>query len=282
MARICRTIGIYACLVTASILTGCGGKQESNQTVQKSASPTATQTTATTAQSAAAVETSANAASSGTVIEEGANTEPAQCVAVFLDSLRRGDEAAVNSMLTPKAREELAKTSYVIEPLGAPEGKFEIGRVAFPYEEKNVALVECVWTDPPSETTPPLSMDVVCEVQLTPEGWRLAAMGLAIPGTEDTLVLDFEDAAALQATIDAAFGMPQDAAAGAEQQVVGTAAEANNTARLTTPAAGTGTVPELPATPPNSLRSMPSPSGSSSDSADRIALPPLPQGSGVR
>ena len=179
-------------------LVGCGGGEASS-------------TTASTSSEANAMpsEQSTSAVNQPTVIADGIGTEPAQCVAIFLDSLRQGNQRAANNALTSKAREELAKTLYVIEPLGTPESEYKIGRVAYPYEEKNVALVECTWVDPPQAGQAPVTMDIVCEVHLEPEGWRLSGMGVSIAGTEERFVLDFEDGAALQSTVDQATGQTQ-------------------------------------------------------------------------
>ncbi len=158
-----------------------------------------------------------------TIVQQGTQTEAAESVAVFLDSLRRGDEKAANGGLTTKAREELAKTNYMIEPLGTPDGDYSIGRVVFPFEEKNVALVECVWKEPAAEGQPSVSMDIVCEVFQEAEGWRISGISLTIPGTDDLLVLDVEDAQGLQAALDDATGGNQQPP---QQQQVATAPSA--------------------------------------------------------
>lgn len=196
-----RGVALFAACSYLTLCIGCGGGSatpENAEAKSSGASSPSTDVAAGDAQPSAA-----------TVVQNGIGTEPAQCVAIFMDSLRKGDEQNANGVLTAKAREELAKTSYVIQPLGTPEGQFQIGRVGFPYEEKNVALVECIWTEPPVGNDPQTQMDIVCEVHQEPEGWRISGIGVTIPGTEETLVLDFEDAAALQATIDAATGQAQ-------------------------------------------------------------------------
>ncbi|RMF42947.1 MAG: hypothetical protein D6753_06335 [Planctomycetota bacterium] len=270
MSRILHFVGMAAGGLAALGLAGCGG---GNTESTAGGSAEAAQSAQVVAQGVSTPETPESGAESTTIIDEGESSQPAQCVAVFMDSLRRGDERAVNAMLTAKAREELAKTSYVIEPLGAPEGQFQIGRVAFPYEEKNVALVECVWTDPPVADQPAVSMDIVCEVHLEPEGWRMSALGLNIPGTDEALVLDFEDAAALQATIDAALGVPPTAeptqtAAGATASPAGTQASSQVGGDQLPTSTG------LPPLPSGNLRSIgpqaPQPTGT-----DKIALPPI-------
>ena len=142
------------------------------------------------------------------VVINGVGTEPAQAVAVFLDSLRRGDESAANGVLTNLAREQVQKTNFQIQPPGNPEGKYEIGRVGFPYPEKTVALVECQWTELSVAGQQPEVIEIVCEVHQEAEGWRIAGLGFKIVGTEDTLVLDFEDASSLQATLEGATATP--------------------------------------------------------------------------
>lgn len=172
---------LAACFLTANV--GCNSPTQST-TADKS-TPNATSTAATQP-----------------VVIDGVGTEPAQAVAVFLDSLRRGDETAANAVLTARAHAELQKTNYQIQPIGTPEGKYTIGRVGFPYDDKSVALVECQWSEPANGNEPPIVMDIVCEVHHEVQGWRIAGLGVKLDGTEDTLVLDFEDAASLQATIE--------------------------------------------------------------------------------
>ncbi len=149
-----------------------------------------------------------NAAPMQPIVVNGVGTEPAQAVAVFLDSLRRGDESAANGVLTNLAREQVQKTNFQIQPPGNPEGKYEIGRVAYPYPEKTVALVECQWTEPTVATQQPEVIEIVCEVHQEAEGWRIAGLGFKIAGTEDILELDFEDASSLQATLEDATAVP--------------------------------------------------------------------------
>ena len=248
---------LLTAFIGIALLPGCG---------TESATETASVDGTTSQQ--AAVNAGEPSSQMPRVIEDGEQSETSQCVAIFLDSLRRGDERTLNGVLTAKARTELAKTDYAIQPIGAPEGKFRIGRVLFPYETSDVALVECVWTDPPTPDMQAIEMDIVCEVHLEADVWRISGLGLSIPGTEETLVLDFEDSASLQATIDAAIGdtsgqpssdpgsltSPQRIAGGEPMQ---------------TPAG----MPELPSYP-SPVPSSPAPTTPSAPPATQIALPP--------
>ncbi len=198
-------------LLTMSLLLGCGGG--SDETSEPASTDNATE-------SESEANAGTDAPSDITLVQEGATTAPAQVVAVFLDSLRSGDESAANAVLTTKAREEIAKTSFEMQPIGTPQGQFTIGRVGFLNDNNTVALVESTWTEPQVANEPQTAIDIVCEVHQEVEGWRIGVIAISIPGTEETLVLDFENAAALEATLEAATGQGA-AAASASQQTAG-------------------------------------------------------------
>lgn len=200
LSRILAGVSLTSASLSIALLVGCGGGEESIPTVPNSDS------SGTTASAASNGAAPAGTLTSTTVVQNGIETDAAQIVAIFLDSLRRGDERAANGVLTDKALQELAKTDYTIQPLGTPEGQYQIGRVGYPYEDKTVALVECTWQEPATATDEAVIMDIVCEVHQEQNGWRIAGIGVTIPGTQEALVLDFENAASLQATIDAATG----------------------------------------------------------------------------
>lgn len=193
-------------------------------------------------------------------IVDGVGTEPAQAVAVFLDSLRRGDEKTANGVLTSRAREEVQKTNYQIQPPGTPDGKYEIGRVGYPYPEKNVALVECQWTEPSAPGLAPDVMEIVCEVHQEADGWRISGLGFKIVGTEEALLLDFENAASLQATIAGATAPVQ-------TQTAGGVPVGQQTATNVAPPAIPSGLPAFPPTP-NLQPTAPA-------AGTQIALPPI-------
>ena len=166
---------------------GCGGKDTSTTTAE---APSGAATTTTTA------------AAPASVVSNGASTEPGEIVALFLDSLRRGDEKSANGVLTAQAQASLLKTDFTIDPLGTPDGKYTIGRVGFVDGDATTGLVECVWSEPnPEAGKPPVEMEIVCEVHKEPQGWRISGMAVKMTGTEDTFVLDFEDPQSLQAAL---------------------------------------------------------------------------------
>lgn len=193
------TRGCALALAALPLTVGCGGGDSGSAPSTASSSETSPATTAPAQATPAPME----------IVQDGSNTPAAESVAIFLDSLRRGNEAGANGVLTLKAREELAKTSYVIQPLGTPEGQFQIGRVSYSDDYQDTALVECLWQEPANAGEQAVSMDIVCEVRKENVGWRISGIAVSIPETEETLVLDFEDAVALQQTIDLATGQTQ-------------------------------------------------------------------------
>jgi hypothetical protein len=251
------TIFIALAALSLTITLGCGSK-----------SPPTPATAQTDSDSAApAAGGGSSAESQVTLVKEGAETAPAQTVAIFLDSLRKGDERAANGVLTALARQELAKTAYQIQPLGTPAGQYKIGRVGFPYAEKTVALVECTWVEPPVEGNAQEVMDIVCEVHQETDGWRISGIGVTIPGSDQALVLDFEDAASLQATIDAATGQtsPSATTPAGTQIATGQAATGPQSAPAGLPAFPTG--PALP--------SAGTATGTALPNVPQMAMPPL-------
>jgi hypothetical protein len=73
---------------------------------------------------------------------------PNEVVALFFDSMRRGDEVQTAGLLTTKAREELAKYELVVQPPGSPTATYQVGRVSFLDEEKDSAYVESILNEP--------------------------------------------------------------------------------------------------------------------------------------
>lgn len=181
------------------------------------------------------------------VVTNGASTEPGEIVALFLDSLRRGDEKAANGVLTGQAQASLAQTDYTIDPLGTPDGKYTIGRVGFVDGDNTTGLVECLWTEPnPEAGKPPVEMEIVCEVHKEPQGWRISGMAVKMAGTEETFVLDFEDPKSLQQALggEAASQSPANVA----QMPAGGVAPASGVAPVGQPVATQ--MPAQPGFPP--------------------------------
>lgn len=257
------TRGCSLLTLALPLTVGCGGGDAPSSTTAGGNPP----------QVAAPLTQNPAAQATATIVADGAQTEAAESVAIFLDSLRRGNETAANGVLTQLARTELAKTSYVIQPLGTPNGQFKIGRVSYPYEVKDVALVECTWLEPAADAEPAVSMDIVCEVHQEAEGWRISGIAVSIPETEDALVLDFEDAIALQNTIDQATGQssPQQPAASPQAGAAGLAGQLPQPQFPQQTAAPNSSLPPAP----NLQQQLPAGPNDSQGNV-QIALPQLP------
>ncbi len=186
---------------TLSLTVGCGGSKTPDQASAEKAPAAEQQTTQTGTQAG----TLADPTFQPKVVET-TDSEAQKTVAMFLDSLRRGDEATANSTLTALARNELKKTNYVIQPLGTPDGQYFMGRLGYPYQDKTVALVECQWREPATAKEPELVMDIVCEVHQEADGWKIAGMAVTVAGENEPLVIDFEDGQRLQQMLDMANG----------------------------------------------------------------------------
>lgn len=182
---------LSVCTMLLIAAVGCGKSETTPGTAGTGAAPTQTGMQNNVAQADPTAKP---------IVTNAAGTQPGEVVALFLDSLRRGDENAANGVLTAQAQTELAKTDFVIQPLGTPEGTYKIGRVGFPDpNDKTVALVECLWSEPnPEAGKAAIELDIVCETRQEANGWRISGLAVTMSGTEDTLVLDFEDAASLQ------------------------------------------------------------------------------------
>ncbi|MFO0941416.1 MAG: hypothetical protein U0930_11675 [Pirellulales bacterium] len=200
MRKTYRPIAVALLGASTISLVGCGGGSSSSQAAGDSKEQTVQQTGDTTSLTDPKFQPQ---------IIESDNAHPArQVVGVFLDSLRRGDETTMNSVLTTLAKTEVKKTSYAIQPVGTPQGKFDLGRLVFPYEDRNVTLVECRWSEPATPTEPELKMDIVCEVHQEADGWKIAGMAVNIEGEQEPLVIDFEDGQRLEQLMRMANGQP--------------------------------------------------------------------------
>lgn len=196
--RSCALVGLLS--ATTITITGCGSSDSTQAKSDGAPSSTASPNVA------GVVDTSSDLQPK---ISDSTDSAPQQIVAVFLDSLRRGDEVTANSLLTTQARAELQKIEYQIQPLGTPQGEFKIGRLVFPYQDQPLfALVESQWREPATKTDPELLMDIVCDVRQEGADWRIAGMAVTVAGEDVPLVIDFEDSQRLQQQLTIADAQP--------------------------------------------------------------------------
>lgn len=172
---------------------------------------------------------------------------PAEVVAQFLDSLRRGDEVLTAQLMTANARAEVARHDLTVAPPGSPQASFQIGETR--EIEEGRALVESIWTEPAIGSDPVQRTEVLFDVRLEPSGWRLAGMVIDMGQEQEPIIVDFENLSGLMEP-DPAANVPQMAGA-----------------------------PESGALNPNDIGGL---RNDSSLTNPKIASPPLGDGSGLR
>jgi hypothetical protein len=165
-----RSIGILLVLVGTLFTVGCGGKTDPDGSANATAGNRSTPDSAS-----------------------GATVPPNEIVAMFSDSIRRGDKETTIKLITLAAREEIQRRGMTIDPPGSPEASYKIGEVRFLDQDRDAAYVESLWIEPGTEGQPNVETEVVWAVQLEPEGWRISGLAIDMgPNAQPTLV-DFEN-----------------------------------------------------------------------------------------
>ena len=144
-----------------------------------------------------------------------ATAAPDQVVTVFLNALRSGDSPTTESLLTTRARQELAKHSLSVDVQPAENAIYQV-RPADILADQSGAHVKSVWTekfDDGDET-----YEIVWLLRRQAEGWRVAGMAMQLIPGQDMQVLNFEDPAdMLRKKEEAIATMRQPAAETAQQ-----------------------------------------------------------------
>ncbi len=128
---------------------------------------------------------------------------PEEAVNSFLGALQTGDEKAAAALLTTKAREETAAHDMVVEPPGAPNASYTVGRVQHPDNNPDAAYVSCVWSEKRPDGQQE-SYEVVWVMRREAIGWRVAGMATQLADAEEPVFLDFEDLEAMEDTVQRA------------------------------------------------------------------------------
>ncbi len=160
---------------------------------------------------------------------------PDQVITALLEALKRGDREAVESLISPTARQEMPKYGFRVEPLGTPEGRFKINQVEYPKDKPGMAYVGSVWQEPMPDGTFQTDNVVWVTKQQQDGQWRVAAMAVEGPRKE-LVLLDFERPAEMEKE------MARLSALYAQQQVPPTPPE-NQPSSATPPAASTAQQP---------------------------------------
>ena len=144
------------------------------------------------------------------------NAPPEQVVTVFLNALRAGDSPTTESLLTSKAREELAKHQLSVDVQSAPNSLYEVRAAEGVPGDQGGAHVSSIWTekfDDGEET-----YEIVWALRRQPEGWRLAGMAMQLIPGQPMQFLNFENPEDMLKKKDDAIAATQAPAAETAQQ----------------------------------------------------------------
>jgi hypothetical protein len=201
-----RTLAIGMALALVMGLAGCSKK---GATESQAAGPQP-QASATAGTAAAA------ATPAPQPIAVPASAAPDQVVQVFLNALRTGDSPTTESLLTAKAREELAKHSLSVDVQSAPNSTYQVRPAASVPGDPQGAHVSSVWTekfDDGEET-----YEIVWALRRQNEGWRVAGMMMQLLPGQDVQFLNFENPEDMLKKKDEALATLQQPAAETAQQ----------------------------------------------------------------
>ena len=220
-------------VVVSAILMpiGCGGNAEQSSTT------------------AAAGVSKANGKMVAANVGSQAIIPPSEIVAMFADSIRRGDRETVNKLITDASRIEIQKQGIDLDPPGSPDASYKIGEFRYSDDEKDSGFVESLWIEPAQDGNPPLSTEVVWGVRLENGGWRICGLAIDMGKDQPAALVNFED---LEGTIvDESTSNDKVASAG---QATPTAPDAITAPNITTsPSTGAATF----AVPPSQIASPP-------------------------
>ncbi len=122
-------------------------------------------------------------------------TKPEEVVAAFLDGMRSGNATVIESLLSTRARKEIADKGLDIAPIGSPQAQFEIGvpQLADP-NDPNTMLVTSNWVEPGTNGQSVGQYEVVWALIKEPTGWRICEMAVDthLEG-EEIQVVNFEN-----------------------------------------------------------------------------------------
>jgi hypothetical protein len=144
-----------------------------------------------------------------------ASALPDQVVTVFLNALRSGDSPTTESLLTARARQELAKHSLSVDVQPAENALYQV-RPADILADQSGAHVKSIWTekfDDGDET-----YEIVWLLRRQADGWRVAGMAMQLIPGQEMQVLNFEDPADMLRKKEEAIASMQQPVAETAQQ----------------------------------------------------------------
>lgn len=128
---------------------------------------------------------------------------PEVVVTTFLDSLRAGDDATAEALLTERARIETEKANLKVEPPGTPNARYQVGTVQYLTVNNDGAHVASIWEDTYADGTTE-QYNVTWVLRKQEDGWRI--VGLATQPRPDAteIFLNFENPADMMQKVEQA------------------------------------------------------------------------------
>jgi hypothetical protein len=188
--------------------SGCSKKSESTP-----------ETSAPATQASPASGAAANNTPAPQPIAVPANAAPEQVVTVFLNALRTGDSPTTESLLTTKAREELAKHQLSVDVQSAPNATYQVRPAEGVAGDPSGAHVSSIWTEKFEDGEE--TYEIVWALRRQNEGWRLAGMAMQLLPGQPMDFLNFEDPGDMLKKKDEAMAKLQEPVAETAQQPAG-------------------------------------------------------------
>lgn len=169
--------------MSLAMVVGCGGGDNKSANA-----PEATAGSHSKQPIASATAGVNSAASKGNVVKP---TDPKEVVRVFFDAMRAGNGEQIEELFSSKAKLEIAKQGWKIQPLGSAQATFEVQDAT---QKDDVFVVSSKWTEPPTAAgEEAMEMDVLWVLRMEAAGWRICEMAVD-PGTgEEYEVVNFEN-----------------------------------------------------------------------------------------
>lgn len=159
------------------ILPGCGDSQSAtNQQGEGNGGP----------------QVASGQGATGTTATEAASELPAEVVARFYHALRDGDNGAIESLLSDKARDETAKSGLAIQSEASAALAYEIGETDFVTDQLDGAHVMSLWSEPGPDGSL-VSTQVIWVLRRQQNGWKISGMATPIEEGQLPLLFNFEN-----------------------------------------------------------------------------------------
>lgn len=115
-----------------------------------------------------------------------------QAVVMFLEAIKRGDDAAARKMLTTTARAKTEELGISVAPPVNDTATYAVRECEAVGDGGDIVHVATTWTDVDPDGFQSTE-NVIWVVRLDPEGWRVVGMAMRVFEDLPPLLLNFED-----------------------------------------------------------------------------------------